>query len=93
MSKEYSLWIVPSGNAYDMLVDLISQLSERYSTPCFEPHITLLGDLPLSEEDMLFKTCYLANLIRPFKIRLTAVNYFDEFFECLFTAIPAPRLK
>ena len=78
---------MPSGDIYDKLVSLIFQFSERYSTPNFKPHVTLLGPIVGSRERIVDKTSQLANCIQPYEIRLTTVDYLDEYFRCLFLRV------
>ena len=86
-TKEYSLWLTPPTSISEELSAVISQLSQQHSTPYFEPHITLLGDLTLLEEEMLSRTSQLADLITPFKLKLTTVSYLQEYFRCLFIKV------
>lgn len=83
-AKGYSLWLIPSGNAYNRLENIISELSKQYSAPFFEPHVTLIGGIKDSEENTLSKTSQLANSVRPFRVTLTEVQYLDEYFKSLF---------
>lgn len=80
----YALWIVPAGNIYDKLTKIISALSEKYKTPTFEPHVTLLGPVNGTEGVIIEKTEQLASSIQPFEIKLTIVGYSEEYFRCLF---------
>ncbi len=83
----YSLWLMPSGDVYDKLTEIISRLSKMYSTPVFEPHITLIGGIEVSEEEIISKTSELASIIKPFEIRLDKMDMLDEYFKCLFVRI------
>jgi len=87
MDKEYSLWLIPSGDAYKQLTNLISQLSERFSSPRFEPHVTLLNKILEPEEKIIDKTIQLANAIRSYDIKLTTVDYLENYFKCLFIRV------
>ena len=78
---------MPSAGVYKKLAHLISQLSQRYSTPNFQPHVTLIGNLVGPEGDILSKASQVATLIRPYRIRLTRVGYLDEYFRCLFIRV------
>ena len=78
---------MPSGDVYNRLVNLISQLSKKYSAPNFEPHVTLLSQVVGSEEEIIAKASQLADSLRPYEIKLTTVNYLDEYFKCLFVRI------
>ena len=49
----YHLWLMPFGEAYPLLAATIAELSRRHGAPIFEPHVTLLGDLPDSEEEIV----------------------------------------
>ncbi len=75
---------MPPGNVYDRLKDIIFRLSLKYSTPKFEPHITLLGGLPGTEEEILSKVSWLSTLLRPFTVKLSKTEYLDEYYRCLF---------
>jgi len=84
LNKRYSLWIIPPSDIYDKLKDIILRLSSKYSTPKFEPHITLIGGLSGNEEEILAKVSGLSALLRPFSIKLSKVEYLDEYYRCLF---------
>lgn len=78
---------MPPGDVCNQLTEVILQLSRKYSTPNFEPHVTLLGGLTGTEEEILSKTSKLANLIQPYAINLTKMDYLDECFKCLFIKV------
>ena len=75
---------MPTGATFVKLAHIISQLSKDYSTPSFEPHITLLGGVIGSEEEIVKKTAQTASMLAPYEILLTQVDYLDEYFRCLF---------
>jgi len=83
-AKGYSIWLIPTDNIYKKLHQIVLQLSKKYSTPSFEPHITLLDGFLGSKEEILSNTEQLTHLIRPFTIRLTHADYLDQYFRCLF---------
>jgi hypothetical protein len=41
---------MPSGEAYAQLKSIIDRLSSKYSTPAFEPHVTVIGGLKETPE-------------------------------------------
>jgi 2'-5' RNA ligase len=82
--KTYSLWLTPSGGIYKRLVNLISDLSEKYSAPNFKPHISLLGPLVGTEKELIAKASQLAAAVKPYEIKFTKLDYLDEYFRCLF---------
>ncbi len=84
---------MPSGQTYEILKDTILRLSERYSTPGFEPHITIIGGLRGPVEELVSKSAILASAIKPHKIVLAEPECLDEFYRCLFlTAEATPEL-
>jgi 2'-5' RNA ligase len=86
--KEYSLWFIPSGVVYDKLANVISQLSKKYSTPNFEPHVTLIGNLALFKKSILLRMPQLVDFINtPLNISLTTASYSADFFQSLFVKV------
>ena len=83
-SEVFSLWLMPGGHARYDLQKLITDLSVQYATPKFEPHVTLIGELAISEKEAVTKTQQLAKLLRPFTIALREVAYLNEYFRCVF---------
>ncbi len=83
-AKGYSLWLMPTGEAYDKLSGLIKRLANEYNAPFFEPHVTLLGEAMQSNEDVLKKAEKLVSGQRPFPITLSTVEYQDFYFRTLF---------
>ncbi len=86
-TKEYTLWLMPSGEIYDRLNSLISQLGRKYETPVFEPHITFLGGVLGTEADIVSKTNQLASVLHPYRVELGQVEYLAEYFRCLFVKV------
>lgn len=82
--QEYSIWLLPPEPVFDRLAQIITQISQQYSTPSFEPHVTLIGNLSLHEEEMLAATQQLANFLKPFTLQLTTTGFLNEYFRSLF---------
>ncbi len=81
-NNSYALWIIPTGEAYALTSGYIARLSSLYDLPPFEPHVTVLGGVPVPEADEMRE---LAGSLVPFPIRLTReVEYRAETFRCLF---------
>lgn len=83
-TKGYSIWMIPSEQVYSDLSGLIMKLSGEHGTPKFEPHVTLLGGIEGLSDDISLKTSELAKLIKPFKIELEGLDYFEDPLKCLF---------
>jgi len=75
---------MPTGGVYKKIAEMISTLSRRYESPDFPPHVTLLGELLGSEEEIVTKTEELADQIRPLTIMLTHFDSLQEYFRCLY---------
>mgnify|MGYP001597484420 CR=1 FL=1 len=87
--SKYSMWLIPTGKTYEELRQIIYNLSQRHSSPIFEPHITLIGKLFGEERDLVEKTRQLAFNVSPFDIRLNGLDlkYSEEYFKSLFIDI------
>ena len=83
MANTYHLWLAPTGKAYDILMKTITDLSKAYHAPVFEPHVTLLGSLPGTEEDISVRSLQLGASLLPFDILLTEPAYGDQYFQCV----------
>jgi 2'-5' RNA ligase len=91
----YALWLMPEGDLFRRLAGTILELSRKHSTPAFEPHVTLLGGITGPEREVISKSAELVPRIRPFMVRLTHVDYLDEYFRCFFVRVAAtgPAVK
>jgi 2'-5' RNA ligase len=83
----YALWLIPAGQTYLHLARKILSLSRRYSTPCFEPHVTLASGINVPEHEALIHSAALASRLEPFEIRLAEIDFLDEYFRCLFVRV------
>ncbi len=87
MVKRYSLWIIPDGGLYKKLDNLISEISAKYQSPVFKPHVTLLGSAAGNLDSIISETSELASSIKPYDIHLTSAGCFDEYFRSLFIKV------
>lgn len=85
--KDFALWIMPEGAVYDRLRGLIKDLSAKFTTPFFEPHVTVLGSIAGDETEVTDRIVRLGRLVTPFRIRLSTLDYTDEYFRCLFIKV------
>ena len=89
MDAVYAIWLMPHGQIYAGLNKLIVDLSKKFGTVEFEPHMTLHWPITGSEKDVLEKTAKLASLLSPFNIELQNPEVMDEYFRCIF--LPAQK--
>jgi len=85
--SRYSLWLMPKGEVRRRLAEAILDLSGKYSTPAFEPHVTLAGSIVGPAREVESKIKDLARRIPPFTVRLTTVEGLEEYFRCLFVRV------
>jgi hypothetical protein len=83
----YYLWFKPSGTAYDILACTIRDLANQVGGPVFEPHVSLIGGLEGTEEELIHQTEQFARQVEPFTIVLTEPSYGDEHFHCIFMLV------
>lgn len=84
----YSLWLTPSkGAALEELQNTINDISKRYSTPAFPPHVTLIGRISGPELMMMDRTATIASRIRQLRVAFGTIDKTDEYFRSLFIRI------
>ena len=84
VSEGYTLWLMPGGEEYKRFSNLIKKLAQEYDAPPFQPHVTLLGEFPQSEEEALRLTQTLVSGQKPFPITLRQIDYQEYHFRALF---------
>jgi len=83
----YHYWFKPGGEAYRILTRTIRNLATELQAPVFEPHISLIGNLQGTEEELIQKSEELAQQLEPFEAVLTQASYRDTHFQCLFMLV------
>src|SRR6185295_5504629 len=84
-----SVWIVPTGDAFDRIEKLIHRVHPRGGGPRFKPHLTLMTGSETTQADAELKLKHLAAKIHPFEIRLGAIEWRREYFRCLYLVAEA----
>jgi len=74
MAPEHSLWLIPQKNVYVKFGTLIEELAERHGSEPFEPHVTLLGDLPGGRKSIMAKAYELGSKLHNFRVRLNTIG-------------------
>jgi 2'-5' RNA ligase len=85
--KGCAIWLMPEEPMFSLLRRKISRLSQEFSTPLFEPHVTLLAGIIVPEEECMAKCASLAGCLKPFRIELGDIGCSDEYFRCLFVSV------
>ena len=81
---QYHLWLTSEGEGRDQLAEVIAQLSLRFKSPSFEPHITLLSGIKGEEHVVCEQAKVLARSIKPFSVNFLEIGYEEEYFRCLY---------
>lgn len=84
---KYTLWVMPPDPVKSILQKIILDLSKKYKTPSFEPHMTLLGDIEVSEEEIMAGTKKLALMLKPFNLALGEVSFSTTYFQSVFVRV------
>lgn len=93
-SKGNTLWLMPKGQIYKKFDGIIKKLADENNGPVFKPHVTLLGEIELSEYEVIKKTEALVKNQKPFMVNLHEIGYEDYHFRALFVkAIITPQLQ
>jgi 2'-5' RNA ligase len=87
ITSSYSIWLMPAGEVRHRLAGTILDLSREYVAPTFAPHVTLAGGIVGPAREVASKMADLARRIPPFTVRLTEVDFLDEYFRCLFVRV------
>jgi 2'-5' RNA ligase len=83
----FSLWLMPEGSTHERFGEIIARLSGRHGTPGFEPHVTLLGELPGPEELVLERCADLVRHLRPLTLHPLTADHGDTYFHCVFVTV------
>ncbi len=85
--NSFSLWFIPPPNIKKQFQEVISDLSAKYQSPNFKPHITLLGEITGSKSHVLKKTKILALKIKPFSVTFSEISFSTTYFQCVFARV------
>lgn len=86
--KRYAIWYEPTEAVYDELKKIILDLSKKYNSPIFEPHITLLpGGCELDKKVVIEKLNNIVKRTKPFKTTFVKLNQLDEYFKSIFIEV------
>ena len=90
-SQGVSLWLVPDGPEAQAIAALIGEISARFGTPTFAPHVTLLGGLSVDAEAAVEAAGQLAAGLSDLSIRFEGLEHSADYFRALVVRV-APDL-
>ena len=85
--KAYSIWLIPNGEKYMLLKNIIIDLSHIFNGIEFIPHVTVVSNLDYSEKFLSKRVENIAKKIKPFNVELNTIDYLDEFFQSFFISV------
>lgn len=87
-NKRYAIWYEPIGDVYTKLSKTIKDLSNKYESPLFVPHITLLpGGSSLDKETVINKLQNVLKSKQRFITKFASISHSDAEFRCIFIEV------
>lgn len=83
----YSIWLMPDKKCAKKVNKIINNLSKKYNTPPFKPHVTLIGDCKKEKFNQLSLILKKEKAFFPLKIFLRNFSYKDFFFQSLYIKV------
>ena len=82
-----SIWLVPKEPEYSQLRLLIRRVAELTGGPVFEPHVTILADIPLTPSEVVARSGRRFRNLAPLELVAHRVETGDSYFRSLFMEI------
>ncbi|MGO4287161.1 2'-5' RNA ligase family protein [Bosea sp. TAB14] len=91
----HSLWLLPAADDEAMMAALVGELSGRFGTPIFAPHLTLRGDTPTPPAALERAVAEAAATVEAFAEPVAVVEGSDAFFRSFYArfAVSSPLAK
>ena len=86
-TKVYSVWLAPSGAEYDSLRSVVCGLAARYPSHCFFPHVTVVGDVPGTLDDVARRANDVARRTGVLEARLTSIEWTRDYYRSFIVLI------
>lgn len=81
------IWIRPTGEALERILKVVRLAHKEAGGPAIHPHITLLSGAETTRASAEVKLKHLSQRIRPFKVKLGAIEWRDDFFRSLYATV------
>ncbi|MDE2912840.1 MAG: hypothetical protein OXL68_07945 [Paracoccaceae bacterium] len=82
-----SIWLVPQEPEYSQLQLLIRRVAELTGGPVFEPHVTILADIPLTPSEVVVRSGRQFRSLAPLELVALRVESGTSYFKSLFMEI------
>ncbi|KAF8391167.1 hypothetical protein HHK36_023468 [Tetracentron sinense] len=89
----YSVWAIPPEDVRDRLKEVMKGLRLDFGGPEFEPHITVVGAISLTEADALHKFRSACEGLKSYTARINSVSTGTFFYQCVYLLLdPNPEV-
>ncbi|XP_077227972.1 cyclic phosphodiesterase-like [Tasmannia lanceolata] len=89
----YSVWAVPPEPAKSRLKKLMENLRSEFGGPEFEPHVTIVGAIRLTQKDALLNLQSTCQALKPYTARINTVSRGGFFYQCVYLLLhPTPEV-
>ncbi|CAM8979625.1 unnamed protein product [Rhodiola kirilowii] len=89
----YSVWGIPSEEVRPRLRKLMQELRTEFNGPEFEPHVTVVGAITLTEEDAVQKFRAACEGLKAYEASVVRVDKGTFFYQCVYLLLhPTPEV-
>ncbi|XP_058100980.1 cyclic phosphodiesterase-like [Magnolia sinica] len=93
MTAVYSVWATPPAHVSERLKQLMRNLRAEFGGPEFEPHVTVVGAMRLTEKDGVRKLEAACQGLKPYTARINTVSRGTFFYQCVYLLLdPTPEV-
>ncbi|MDJ1159893.1 2'-5' RNA ligase family protein [Chelatococcus sp. SYSU_G07232] len=91
--ERHSVWLMPCRADETLLSTIVEELAAAFASPVFQPHLTLVEDMPASAGRLAGPIAEIASAAAAFPAPVTSISATDAFFRSLYAAFePAGEL-
>lgn len=83
----YSIWLEFDTQNASLIKQIIENLSSKYNSPLFDPHLTLLPGIKDDEKDLILKFSHFVTNLNSFSLEIENIEHSDEFYKCVFLKV------
>ncbi|MGH6763702.1 MAG: 2'-5' RNA ligase family protein [Phyllobacterium sp.] len=88
MTEFHSIWLMPSQANETWFSETVADLAGRFGTPVFQPHLTLVEDMPRSSAELAPLLAQVGEGARAIEMEIAGVTGSDLYFRSLYAAFP-----
>ncbi|KAI3830660.1 hypothetical protein MKW92_030990 [Papaver armeniacum] len=90
----YSVWAIPPADVQERVKKVMKSLRSEFDGPEFEPHVTVVGAIELTESDALVKFKSACENLKPYTANVVSVATGTFFYQCVYLLLhPTPEVN